>query len=99
MDYNKRLCHKKSISYLESVSEVVAAQRFYITFLNDPGTQEENTPSLNSFPKCRCTIAASKGNLQQLAEHFTSTNSNTILVGTENIKPHLDSRQPWRRVQ
>lgn len=86
MEYNKRnYAIKNSVSHLELVPEVAVVHCVYATFPNDPGTQGENTLSPNSFPKCYCTIAASKSNLQQLAEHFTSTNFNIILVRTENI--------------
>jgi len=58
MEYNKRdYAIKKSISHLESVPEVAVVQCVYATFLNNPGTQGENTLSPNIFPKCGCMIA------------------------------------------
>lgn len=79
----------KTPSYLESVPQVAVVQCVYTTSLKHRVTEGQDTPSPNSFPMCCCMIAASRGNLQHLAERFTSTNSNTILVRTENNKTHF----------
>lgn len=76
MECNKRdYAIKNSISHLESVLGVAVVRGVYATFLNDPGTQGENTLSPTAFQSAVVQLQ-----LQKVTCTYTGTNSNTILV-------------------